>query len=101
MQSVVAWAFPTSAPGKERCCLVATQSGTPVGMIIAQFASRPPIYTTERMVEIDSAVVHPDFRRKGVFKGMLSLLEEKASFEGSRRFILSCITEMKMPSMPT
>ena len=62
--------------------IVATRSGTPVGMIMAQYAVRPPIYTTERIVEIDSTVVHPDFRRTGVFKGMLSLLEEKARSAG-------------------
>ena len=62
--------------------IVATSFGTPVGMIVAKLSVRPPIYTIARIVHIASTVVHPDFRRKGVFVGMLSLLEEIARKAG-------------------
>ena len=62
--------------------IVASSSGIPVGMIVSKLSTRPPIYKMARMVHIASTVVHPDFRRKGVLTGMLSLLEKKARDAG-------------------
>ena len=57
---------------------LASSSGIPVGMIVSTISARPPIYTIARMVSILSIAVHPDFRRKGIFTGVLSFLEKKA-----------------------
>jgi len=69
--------------------VVAVYAETPVGMIVAQFNSRPPIYTIDRVLTVDSTVVRPDFRRSGVFKGMLSVLEDRARAEGVKVMRLS------------
>lgn len=75
--------------GKQTVVVVALSGGKPVGMIVAQFSGRPPIYTTERMLAIASTVVHRGFRRRGLFRGMLSVLEEKARATGVRVMKLS------------
>jgi len=62
--------------------IVATSSGTPVGMIVANFSDRPPIFRIRHSVTIATTVVHPNFRRKGLFRGMLQLLEDKARVQG-------------------
>ena len=54
----------------------------PVGMIVAQVSARPPIYIKDHMLTIDTTVVDPRFRRKGLFKGMLAVLEERARMAG-------------------
>ena len=64
--------------------IVASASGTAVGMIVAQFTERPPIFVLRRMVKISTTVVHPGFRQQGIFSGMLSLLERKARAAGIR-----------------
>jgi GNAT superfamily N-acetyltransferase len=74
---------------EQHVIVVAVAGGTPVGMIVSQFSERPPIYTTERMLVIASTVVRPDFRRRGLFKGMLSVLEDKARESGVRVMKLS------------
>ena len=75
--------------GEQNVIVVAVSAGKPVGMIVAQFIGRPPIYTTERMVAIASTVVHRAFRQRGLFKGMLSVLEEAARHAGVRVMKLS------------
>jgi ribosomal protein S18 acetylase RimI-like enzyme len=67
---------------KDAVIIVASSAGNPVGMIVARFTERPPIYTIDRMLSITSTVVHPDFRQKGIFAGMLSLLEKKVREAG-------------------
>lgn len=67
---------------EQNLVIVAVAAGTPIGMIVAQFISRPPIFTIERMLTVATAVVRSDFRRRGVLKGMLSVLEDRARAEG-------------------
>jgi GNAT superfamily N-acetyltransferase len=74
---------------EQNLVIVAIATGMPVGMIVAQFISRPPIYTTERMLTVATAVVRRDFRRRGALKGMLSVLEDRARAEGVRVMRLS------------
>jgi len=69
--------------------VVAARSGAPIGMIVAKVTDRPPIYAIDRMVAIGTAAVHADYRRQGVFKGMLAFLEEKARAAGIRAIKLS------------
>jgi len=69
--------------------VVAACCGTPVGMIVAKFADRPPLYVIDRMVAIGATAVHPDYRRQGVFRGMLSFLEKKARDAGVKVIKLS------------
>jgi len=69
--------------------VVATSAGVPIGMIVAHFGNRPPIYTVRHSAGISTGVVHPGFRRHGVFRGMLALLEEKARAVGIKVMHLS------------
>ena len=62
--------------------IVASSADSPVGMIVSKLSRRAPIYTMERMLSIASIVVHPCYRRRGVFTGMLSILERKARDAG-------------------
>ena len=62
--------------------VVAVALRTPVGMIVDRFGTRPPIYRTVKSVRIDSTVVRPDFRRQGIFRGMLGFLEARAREAG-------------------
>jgi GNAT superfamily N-acetyltransferase len=74
----------------DRCIIVvAACSGTPVGMIVAQFTDRPRIYVIDKVVAIASTAAHPDHRGQGVFRGMLSFLEEKACDAGIKVMKLS------------
>ena len=74
----------------ENCIIVvATCIGRPMGMLVARFSHRPPIYVTESVADIHSTVVHPDHRGQGVFRAMLSFLEVKALDAGIRVVKLS------------
>ena len=53
-----------------------------VGMMVAQFRSRPPIYAIPRVLAIDSTVVQPDHRQQGAFRSMLQFLETAAKERG-------------------
>lgn len=61
---------------------VATLSGTAVGMILAHFRTRPPVYEARQQVEVEIAVVLPTHRRRGVFRKLLGLVEERAKLAG-------------------
>ena len=61
---------------------VATQGACIAGFMVAQICSRPPIFTIQSSIAILSAVVGEDYRRRGVFRGMMAFLEEKARAEG-------------------
>lgn len=69
--------------------VVGLDEGRAVGMIVARIQARPPIYTKERLLSIDSTVVHPSLRRRGLFKGMLGVLEERARMAGIPLLLLS------------
>ena len=62
--------------------VVAASGGSLVGMIVGQLRNRPPIYAVPRVINIDSAVVHPEHRRAGVFGSMLQFLEAAAKARG-------------------
>jgi ribosomal protein S18 acetylase RimI-like enzyme len=68
---------------KEDALIVVAVTGeSVVGMILGQLRSRPPIYTIPRVMNIDSAAVHPDYRRAGVFRRLLQFLEAAAKARG-------------------
>ena len=73
---------------KDAVIVVASSSGTPVGMIVAHFSSRPLSKPWTGFV-IASTVVHPHFRQKGIFKGMLAVLEDQARDAGISALKLS------------
>jgi GNAT superfamily N-acetyltransferase len=61
---------------------VVTSSSTPVGMIVAHFRTRPPVYDISRVVEVEVAVVDPNYRRRGIFRKLLAVVENKAKLAG-------------------
>lgn len=61
---------------------VATSSGTLVGMIVAHFRTRPPVYEVRQQVELEIAVVLSSHRRRGIFRNLLALVEERAKLAG-------------------
>ena len=69
---------------KQETCMiyVATCSGTSVGMIVGHFRERPPVYDVRQQVEVEMAVVLPSHRRRGIFRNLLSLVEERDRFVG-------------------
>ena len=69
---------------KQETCMiyVATCSGMAVGMIVGHFRERPPVYDVRQQVEVEIAVVLPAHRRRGIFRNLLSLVEERAGFAG-------------------
>lgn len=68
---------------QETCMIhVATSSGTAVGMIVAHFRTRPPVYQVRQQVEVEIAVVLPTHRRRGIFRNLLALVEERAKLAG-------------------
>lgn len=68
---------------KEDCLFyVATSAGTPVGMVLAHFRTRPPVYEVSQNVEVEVAVVNQAYRGKGIFRGLLATVEEKAKLAG-------------------
>jgi GNAT superfamily N-acetyltransferase len=71
---------------KQETCMiyVATSSGTAVGMIVGHFRERPPVYDVRQQVEVEIAVVLPSYRRRGIFRNLLALVEERAEFAGVR-----------------
>lgn len=58
--------------------LVAEFEGRVVGLMMSHVVSRPPIYFLKRAIAIEIATVTAEFQGKGVFKQMLSKLEEIA-----------------------
>ncbi len=68
---------------KETCMIfVASMSGKIVGLIMAHFQSRPPVYTIKQEVEVELAIVHPEHRENGIFRNLLKLIEQKAKLNG-------------------
>jgi GNAT superfamily N-acetyltransferase len=69
---------------KQETCMiyVATSSGMAAGMIVSHFRERPPVYDLRQQVEIEIAVVLPSHRRRGVFRNLLALVEERAKSAG-------------------
>lgn len=69
---------------KQETCMiyVATSSGMAVGLIVGHFRERPPVYDIRQQVEIEIAVVLPSHRRRGVFRNLLALVEERAKSAG-------------------
>ena len=76
--------FPRLLEDEKSVLVAASRAGNLVGMIVARFTERPPIFTIDRRAQIACAVVHPDFRGQGIFRGMLSFLEKKARHAGIR-----------------
>ena len=69
--------------------IVAVVDRLTIGFLVSTIVSRPPIYEVDQEIVIDSIVVHPDYRQKGVFAGMLSLLMENARDAGTAAVRLS------------
>jgi len=68
---------------KQDCMMhVATASETPIGMIVAHFRTRPPVYEVRQQIEVEIAVVHPAYRCSGIFRGLLACVEEKSKLAG-------------------
>ena len=69
---------------KQETCIiyVATSSDTLVGMIVGHYRERPPVYDVRQQVEVEIAVVLPSHRRRGIFRNLLALVEERAEFAG-------------------
>jgi GNAT superfamily N-acetyltransferase len=68
---------------KEDCLFyVATSAGTLVGMILAHFRTRPPVYEINRNIEVEVVVVDPAYRRRGIFRRLLASVEEKSKQAG-------------------
>jgi len=69
---------------KQESCMiyVATSYGTVVGMIVAHFRTRPPVYEARQQVEVEIAVVLSSHRRRGIFRNLLALVEERAKLAG-------------------
>jgi GNAT superfamily N-acetyltransferase len=68
---------------QEDCMMyVATCSAEPVGLIVAHFRERPPVYDVTQQVEVELSVVLPSYRRRGIFRNLLSLVEERARVAG-------------------
>ena len=53
-------------------------------MIVGHFRERPPVYDVRQQVEVEIAVVLPSYRRRGIFRNLLALVEERAEFAGVR-----------------
>ena len=63
---------------------LAVLSGRPIGMIVASFVQRLPIYRDRDSLAIGDTVVHSEHRRKGIFRELLCHVEEKAKAGGAK-----------------
>lgn len=61
---------------------VATLSGEPVGLIVAHFGPRSPIFRIKHQAAVETTVVRADCRRRGVFRRLLACVEKAARAEG-------------------
>ena len=70
-----------SLEDENRIFLVAEDAGVPVGFILLEIQTRPPIYIVQHYAAVDSVVVAQEYRKKGVFKALLEraleLLKER------------------------
>ena len=51
---------------------VAESNGTILGHIVARIRETPPIFETERQLQIETIVVDEDHRRQGIFRRLLA-----------------------------
>jgi GNAT superfamily N-acetyltransferase len=71
---------------------VAESASQLVGLIIAELADRPPIYQAPRMVEIEFAVVAAQWRKQGIFRRLLAMVEQYARENGAAMITLNVDT---------
>lgn len=64
--------------------LVAEADGELVGLLLAQFRTRPPIFCCRRHLVIELAAVVPGWRRRGVFTRLLDEARRLAGEDGVR-----------------
>ena len=68
---------------KPNCLLfVAVYSDEIIGYILANIRELPPVYVQQFKVEIDSVSVIRKYKKKGIFRGLLSCIEKEADRYG-------------------